>query len=307
MDPIDSIDIDADTTFALMLEAQDRGHRNFVIDQADLGVDRGRPTARMREATLRRERGRHADLGEVQHAVLDDHFDVVWQRRDPPVDENYIRITQMLTLCHRARVLNRPESILASNEKLYALHHPELMADTVVTRRIPELVDFMAAMGGEMIVKPLDGRGGEGIFLARHDDRNLFSILEQATSFGERWTMAQRYLHQVRKGDKRILLLEGEFLGALLRVPAEGEVRANLHVGGRAAEGILDDDDRRIIDALAPQLRKDGFFFVGIDVIGGKLTEINVTSPTGIQEASRLSGENLCARVIERLQALTAP
>ncbi len=304
MDPIESVDIDADTTFALMLEAQERGHRNFVVDQADLSVDRGRPCARLREARLRREPGRHADLGAPRHAVLDDDLDVVWQRKDPPVDDDYVRATQMLTLCHRARVLNRPASILASNEKLYALHYPQLMAETIVTRRIPELVDFLAAMGGDMVVKPLEGRGGEGIFHVRNDDRNLFSILEQATAFGERWTMAQRYLPDVREGDKRILLLEGEALGALLRVPAEGELRANLHVGGRAVEGVLDDRDRAIVESLAPRLREDGFFFVGIDVIGGKLTEINVTSPTGIQEASRLSGENLCARVLERVEAL---
>ncbi|HYB12560.1 MAG TPA: glutathione synthase, partial [Myxococcota bacterium] len=170
-------------------------------------------------------------------------------------------------------------------------------------RHIPELIDFMAKVGGEMIVKPLSGRGGEGIFHVRHDDRNLFSILEQSTHFGAQWTMAQRYLPQVRAGDKRILLLEGEPLGALLRVPAEHETRANLHVGGRAVATALDADDRRIVAALRPWLERDGLFFVGIDVIGGRLTEVNVTSPTGLQEINALEGLSLESRVLERVEA----
>ena len=167
------------------------------------------------------------------------------------------------------------------------------MTETLVTHSIPPLVDFLAKCGGEMIVKPLDGRGGEGIFHVRHDDRNLFSILEQATRFGRRRTMAQRYLPEVRRGDKRILLLDGEPIGALLRVPAEGEMRANLHVGGRAVRTQLDEDDRRIVERLAPALRRDGLFFVGIDVIGGRLTEVNVTSPTGVQEVNALEDTQL--------------
>jgi glutathione synthase len=155
-----------------------------------------------------------------------------------------------------------------------------------------------------MIVKPLDGRGGEGIFHVRHDDRNLFSILEQATRFEKRRTMAQRYLPDVRRGDKRILLLDGEPIGALLRVPADGEVRANLHVGGRAVRTQLDDADRRIVERIAPSLRRDGLFFVGIDVIGGRLTEVNVTSPTGVQEVNTLENTRLEARVLDAVEAL---
>jgi len=304
--PVESVDIEADTTFALMLEAQRRGHRVMVVDPPDLGVDRGRPTARLVPVELRREAGRPAERGTPRTGLLDDEADVVLQRTDPPVDVDYVRACQILALCRRARVVNRPESVVAANEKLYALHYPELMPETRVTRRIPELVDLLAKLGGEMVVKPLEGKGGEGIFHVRNDDRNLFSILEQITGLGTRWCMAQAYLPAVQEGDKRILLLDGEPLGAILRVPRAGELRANLHVGGRAEPTTLDADDRRIVEALAPRLRADGFFFVGIDVIGGKLTEINVTSPTGIQEASRLSGENLEARVIEGLEALCA-
>jgi glutathione synthase len=306
MDPITRVDIDADTTFALMLGAQRRGHRVYYVDPASLGVDEGRATARLQRAELRRERGRHVDLGAPRQVVLDDECDVVFQRRDPPVDADYVTATQILALCRRALVLNRPVGILAANEKLYACHFPELMAETRVTREIPELVDFMTKLGGEMIVKPLSGRGGEGVFHLRHDDRNLFSILEQSTAFGTRWVMAQRYLSEVRRGDKRILLLEGEPLGALLRVPAERETRANLHVGGRPAQAALDEEDRRIIERLGPWLRRDGLFFVGIDVIGGRLTEVNVTSPTGIQEMGRLDGEAYEARVIERVERRVA-
>jgi glutathione synthase len=304
MDPIGSIDIEADTTFVLMLEAQRRGHRLLVVDPADLGVSDGRAVAKVRPVEVRREAGRHADLGPERSVVLDDDVDVVFQREDPPVDADYVVATQILTLCRRAVVLNRPQGILAANEKLYALHFPDLMAETEVTRHIRELVNFMAKLGGEMIVKPLEGRGGEGIFHLRQDDRNLFSILEQSTRFETRPVMAQRYLSAIRDGDKRILLLEGAPIGALLRIPDESEIRANLHVGGRPARATLDESDRRIIQRLAPALRRDGLFFVGIDVIGGYLTEVNVTSPTGVQEINALEGECLEARILDRVEAL---
>ena len=306
MDPVESIDIDADTTFVLMLEAQARGHQVLFVDPADLNVSDGRVEARARPLTLRREAGRHADLGPPRRIVLDDDVDVVFQRKDPPVDAEYVVATQILTLCRRARVLNRPEGILAANEKLYTLHFADLMAETLVTRSIPQLVDFMAKLGGEMIIKPLEGRGGEGIFHLRHDDRNLFSILEQSTRFESRRIMAQRYLPDVRRGDKRILLLEGEPIGALMRIPGEAEVRANLHVGGRPERAAVDDADRRIIERLAPLLRRDGLFFVGIDVIGGTLTEVNVTSPTGVQEINALDGTHLEAVILDRVEDLVA-
>jgi len=276
------------------------------LDPGQLGVEEGRPVARARPLTLRRELGRHAELGPPQRIVLDDDVDLVWQRKDPPVDAEYVTTTQILGLCRRAVVLNRPEGILAANEKLYTLRFPALMAETFVSRKIPEMLGFMDELGGEMIVKPLDGKGGEGIFHLRREDRNLSSTLEQSTRFESRRIMAQRYLPAVREGDKRILLLDGEPIGAVLRVPLEGETRANLHGGGRAGRAARDDDDRRIGERLAPRLREDGLFFVGIDVIGGRLNEVNVTSPTGVQEINAFDDTQLETRVLERVESLVA-
>jgi glutathione synthase len=219
MDPIESIDIRADTTFALMLEAQRRGHRVLYAEPGGVGVDGGLPVARVRPVTLRAEQGRHAELGDARQLVIEDDIDVVLQRTDPPVDAEYTTVTQILALCRRALVLNRPQGILAANEKLYALHFADLMPSTRVTSSIRQLIDFMAKLGGEMIIKPLDGKGGEGIFHLRNDDRNLLSILEQSTRFETRRVMAQRYLPEVRQGDKRILLVDGRPIGALMRVP----------------------------------------------------------------------------------------
>jgi glutathione synthase len=303
MDPVQAIDIRGDTTFALMLEAQRRGHRVFAIDPGDLGVADGRVFAKVFPVTLRRELGRHAEVGEPHLADLDAEMQVVLQRKDPPVDEAYVTATQILALLKQALVWNRPAGILAANEKLYALHFADLMPETLVARETGRFLDFLERMGGEMIVKPLGGRGGEGVFHLRRDDRNLFSILEQSTRFGTRLAMAQRYLPDIRRGDKRILLLDGEPLGAVLRIPAEGETRANLHVGGRPEKAALDDDDRRIVERLRPWLARDGLHFVGIDVIGGRLTEVNVTSPTGIQEMNALDGARYEERVLERLEA----
>lgn len=305
MDAIESVDIAADTTFALMLEAQRRGHELLYLQLHDLGVRGGQAVARATPISLRREPGRHFSLGQPRLLALDE-ADFVFQRKDPPVDAAYAAATQILSLCRRALVWNDPRSLLSANEKLYALHFADLMPATLVSREMAALLNFLEEQGGQMVVKPLDGKAGEGIFHLRPGDPNLHSILEQSTAFGARWAMAQAYLPEVRRGDKRILLLEGEPLGAVLRVPAEGESRANFHAGGRAARAGLDSADRRIIERIAPRLRRDGLFFVGIDVIGGRLTEINVTSPTGLQEMNALDGARYEERILERIEALLA-
>ena len=299
MDPIESVSIEADTTFVLMLEAQRRGHEVLYVDPADLAIDAGRPVATVTPVVLQREQGRHVEKGEPRQVVLDEAVDLAFQRVDPPVDRDYIVATQILALCERTLVLNRPQSVLAANEKLYALEFRQFMAETIVTRKPSDLKRFLSAQGGEMIVKPLDGKGGEGIFHVVAADPNVTSIIELATEFGTRSCMAQRYIPEIRQGDKRILLLEGEPIGAVLRVPSQGESRANFHSGGRAVEAKIDERDHRILAALSPALRRDGFFFVGIDVIGGCLTEVNVTSPTGVQEINALDGVCLEAQVID--------
>jgi glutathione synthase len=306
MDPLESENVDESTTFVMMLEAQRRGHEVLYVDPGDLLVFDGRAAARVTPVTLRADRADPISWGEPRTVFFDAEVDVAFQRVDPPVDAAYIAATQILGLCRKTLVLNDPISILAYNEKLFALHYRELMPETTVTRRIGDLKAFMAEMGGEMIVKPLDGKGGEGIFHLVEGERNLSSILEQVTAYETRWVMAQRYLPAVRDGDKRILLLEGEPLGAVLRVPSDTEVRANFHAGGRAAQATITPEDQAIIDRIAPQLRHDGLFFVGIDVIGGKLTEINVTSPMGIQEINALDGVQLEAQLMERVEKRVA-
>ncbi|MEE3328750.1 MAG: glutathione synthase [Myxococcota bacterium] len=302
MDPLESEDFGASTTVILMLEAQRRGHEVLYVDPADLRVVSGRAVARVTPVRLSLAEGGQVERAPVREVVFDEEVDLALQRVDPPVDEAYITATQILGICRKTRVLNRPTSILAYNEKLFALHFADLMPETSVTRDIAELERWLDELGGEMIIKPLDGKGGEGIFHLTQGDRNLSSILEQATRFGERLVMAQRYLPGIREGDKRILLLEGEPLGAVLRVPGDGEVRANFHAGGQARTAGLDERDHEIIARLAPTLRSEGLFFVGIDVIGGRLTEINVTSPTGLQEVNALEGVRLEETVLDGLE-----
>ncbi len=303
MDPVTELDVAGDTTFVFMLEAQRRGHEVLYVNPDDLCVDEGRAGAQVTPVTLRNEKGNHVDLGEERVLVFDDEVDVAFQRKDPPVDAAYVAATQILGTCRKTLVLNRPESVLAFNEKLFALNFPDLMPITSVTQKIADLRRFMADRGGEMIIKPLDGKGGEGIFHLVEGEKNITSILEQATAFESRFVMAQEYLPAIRDGDKRILLLEGEIIGALMRVPAKEEVRANLHVGGSAVKAVLTDADRKIVERVGPVLAREGLFFVGIDVIGDRLTEINVTSPTGVQEVNALDGVCIEAQVMDAVEA----
>jgi glutathione synthase len=306
MDPVEAEPMEGSTTIVLMREAQDRGHRVLYVDPDDLEVDAGRVRALAVPIELVLGSNTPVRRGEARIYDFDQEIDVAFQRKDPPVDRDFIVATQILDVCRRTIVLNRPTAVIAYNEKLLATQFADLMPATRVTRRIPELKAFMVEQGGEMIVKPLDGKGGEGIFHLAEGDRNLNSILEQSTEFGTRAIMAQQYLPAIRQGDKRILLLDGEPIGAVLRVPAESESRANLHVGGSAVKAPLDDADREIVARVGPFLKDQGLFFVGIDVIGGKLTEINVTSPTGIQEINDLEQTNIEAGVIDRVEAMVA-
>ena len=306
MDHVSGIDPDADSTFALALEAQRRGHALHHYLPTDLAFRGRRLTAHAQPLEVRRETGgRHAALGDFEAVDLAD-FDVVLMRQDPPFDLAYITATHLLEHVHPATlVVNDPVSVRNAPEKLFATHFPELMPPTLITSR-PDDVGAFRREHREIIVKPLHGNGGAGVFHLRPDDDNLNALLEMFARLGREPLMVQRYLPEVRDGDKRIILVDGEAAGAVARMPAAGEARANFHAGGAPRKAVLTGRDREICEALGPVLRERGLVFVGIDVIGSWLTEINVTSPTGIQEIDRLDGISVEAAVwdaIERRRA----
>jgi glutathione synthase len=303
MDPMSRVLVDKDTTFAFQLEAQRRGHIQFHCEPPDLFVDRTVPHVTARRLEVARATT-HFHLQEARIAPLT-FFDVIFMRKDPPFDLAYFFATHLLGLVDPATtlVVNSPRGLREANEKLYALNFPDLIPDSLVASDPSRLRGFLDAMGGEMIVKPLDGCGGAGVLHVHRDDRNLHALLEMSTQDGTRLVMAQRYLPAARQGDKRLIVLDGEPLGAVLRIPREDEHRGNIHVGGRVERAPVDDRDREICARMAPRLRADGLWFVGLDVIGGLVTEVNVTSPTGIQEIDRLDGACLEERVIDFVEA----
>jgi glutathione synthase len=299
MDPVDKIDIDKDTSFVLMLEAQRRGHEIYFMELDDLFIRAGTPGGRYRRLELARATP-HYRLGESRTGSLEE-FDSVWMRKDPPFDLKYFFVTHLLSLVDPSKsfVMNDPKGLREANEKLYALRFPEQIPQTLVTSDMARLRAFMSELGGEMIIKPLDSSGGSGVFYLNEQDRNTNSILEVATDNSRRLVMGQRYLPEIRQGDKRIIVLNGEPLGAVLRVPLESETRGNIHVGGQCVKTEVTERDREICAALAPLLRADGLYFVGLDVIGNFLTEVNVTSPTGIQEVNALNHVCLERNVVD--------
>ena len=297
MDPIDTINIDADSTFALALEGQARGHALFHYLPQALTLRDGRLYARGRKLEVFRRHGNHHRFGGFEELDLGG-FDVVLMRQDPPFDMAYITATHLLELLQQEGpvVVNDPASVRNAPEKLFVLRFKELMPPTLLTLDISEIREFWREHG-DIIVKPLFGSGGAGVFRLRPGDENLTALIEMYNAFHREPVMVQRYLPEVRRGDKRIILVEGEPVGAVNRVPPEGEARANLHVGGRAEKTTLTGREREICAAIGPTLREQGLVFVGIDVIGDYITEINVTSPTGIQEIARLDGVDLAVNI----------
>lgn len=302
MDPIEKIDIDKDTTFVLMLEAQRRGHEIYYMELDDLFIRGGTPYGRFRPLRVARAVP-HYELAESSVGALQD-FHVLLMRKDPPFDMKFFFATHLLSLVDEQKcfVMNHPRGLREANEKLYALRFPEQIPQTLVSSNIQQLKRFLDELGGEMIIKPLDGSGGSGVFYLNTQDRNTNSILEVATDNGRKLIMAQRYLPEIRQGDKRIIVLDGEPLGAVLRVPLEEETRGNIHVGGQCVRTEITEREKEICDALAPLLRQDGLYFGGLDVIGDYLTEVNVTSPTGIQEINSLNGVRLESQVIDFIE-----
>jgi len=303
MDPIDTINIDADSTFALALEAQARGHALFHYLPEALTLHDGRLYARARPLDVFRRHGHHHRFGHFEELDLAG-VDVILMRQDPPFDMAYITATHLLELLpdNGPLVVNDPAAVRNAPEKLFVLRFKELMPPTLLTRDRDAIRGFWKEHG-DIIVKPLFGNGGAGVFRLRPSDENLTALLEMYESIQREPVMVQRYLPEIRRGDKRIILVEGEAKGAVLRVPPEGEARANLHVGARPVKTELTTRDREICDAIGPTLRAQGLVFVGIDVIGGFLTEINVTSPTGIQEIARLDGIEIAPKIWDAVEA----
>ncbi len=301
MDPIEGVDIDADSSFVLGLEAQARGHRLFHYLPRDLAMIDRRVVARVRPMELRREKGNHVTLGEAEMRDLA-LMDVVMLRQDPPFDMSYITTTHLLEHIHPATlVVNDPMQVRNAPEKLFANHFEGLLPPTLITADA-ELVRAFRAEHLDIILKPLYGNGGAGVFHVTPDDENLNALLEMFTRMSREPIILQRYQPEVRQGDKRIILIDGEPAGAINRVPAAGEARANMHVGAVPLKSEIDGREREICAAIGPTLKERGLIFVGIDVIGGYLTEINVTSPTGLQEINRFDDVNLEGQIWDAIE-----
>jgi glutathione synthase len=289
MDPVERIDIGADSTFALALEAQARGYKLLYYGSRDLTFREGVVSARARALTLRNVRGDHYTLGEPSPYDLS-KADVVLMRQDPPFDMAYITATHLLERIHpKTLVVNDPFHVRNAPEKLFVTLFEGVMPPTLITADREEIRTFRATHG-DIVIKPLYGNGGAGVFRLKRDDENLNALLEMFTQFYREPIVVQRYIPQVRQGDKRIILVDGEAVGAFNRVPAEGEARSNIHVGGRPEPIVMSARDHAICATIGPELKSRGLIFAGIDVIGDYLTEINVTSPTGIQELRRFGG-----------------
>ena len=302
MDPIGSVNIDADSIFRLAEEAQARGHELFFYTPDHLSYREGRIMARAHSLRVQRVQGDHAHLGPIIDLDLVD-VDVVWLRQDPPFDMGYITTTHLLDrLKGQTLVVNDPFWVRNNPEKLLVLDFPDLTPPTTIARDLSVLRDFKDRHG-DIILKPLYGNGGAGVFRLPESDRNLNSLHELFTGMNREPLIAQKFLPDVAKGDKRIILVDGTPVGAINRVPAVGETRSNLHVGGRAEKIGLTAREHEICAAIGPRLKEMGQVFVGIDVIGGYLTEINVTSPTGIQELERFDGVNVAARIWDAIAA----
>ena len=296
MDPIESVDINADSTFRIAEEAQIRGHDLYVYTPSDLTFNRGKIAAKVRSISLKRTIGDHVSFGSLEMVDLT-NFDVIWLRQDPPFDMGYITNTHLLDLVARETlIVNNPFWVRNFPEKLLVLEFPDLIPDTLISSDLEEIKEFKSEFK-DIIIKPLYGNGGAGIFRLKEDDKNLTSLHELFSSVSSEPLIAQEFLPDVKNGDKRIILVDGDPVGAINRVPKAGETRSNMHVGGKAERAKLSQRDKEICSAIGPILKSRGQIFVGIDVIGDYLTEINVTSPTGIQELERFDKVNIAEMI----------
>ncbi len=301
MDPAETMLPDKDTTFAFLRAALARGHVCYHCAPGDLSA-RGRDVTVLTRPIRVSDAAPHVTLGERSRLPLPD-MDAVMIRKDPPFDKEYLHLTRMLDLAQgQTFVCNDPNGLRDANEKLFALHFAEWMPTTLVTRDAEEIHSFVREVGGSAVLKPLDGAGGSGVVALRSDDKNARALVDLLTHEGKVQAMVQQFQPGIVEGDKRVLLLEGQVLGAILRVPRADDIRANIHVGGRVEATTLTAREQELVDALAPKLVEHGLYFVGLDLIGGYLIEVNVTSPTGIQELGRLTGTVPEAEVIAWLE-----
>jgi glutathione synthase len=305
MDPVEGINIESDTTFMMMMEAQTRGHSLWVYTPDKLSLEDGRVFARGRSLILRATKGDHHTTGEYQVREMSD-FDVVLMRQDPPFDMAYITATHFLERIHPATlVVNNPAEVRNAPEKLFVTGFPGVQPPTLITSDIDAIYDFRARHG-DMVLKPLHGGGGSGVVRLKVDDPNLDALMELHTMIGRDQVVCQKFIPAVSAGDKRIILINGEPVGAINRIPAKDQVRSNLAKGGRAEQVELTARDKELCALIGPELKARGLLFVGIDVIGDYLTEINVTSPTGAQQLKRFGGADAAALLWDRIEAIRA-
>ncbi len=305
MDPIEGVNIDGDTTFLMMETAQARGHELFVYTPDTLSLEDGRAFARGRDVIVRRAKGDHFQAGEMRRVELST-FDVVLLRQDPPFDMHYIDTTFVLEAVHpKTLVVNDPREVRNAPEKLFVTKFPQLQPPTLISSDRAAIYDFRARHG-DVVLKPLNGRGGSGVTRLLSDDPNLDALLELHEQIGREPVILQKFLPSVTKGDKRIIIVDGEPVGAINRVPAKGQIRSNLAVGGAPEPIELSPRDLEICAAIGPELKARGLLFVGIDVIGDYLTEINVTSPTGAVALKRFTGIDATEVMWRRIEAIRA-
>ena len=303
MDPIESIDIDGDSSFALALEAQTRGYKLLHYLPRSLTLKDQKVTAMGSSLNVRREKGNHFTLGQQSLIDLEKGVDVILMRQDPPFDMSYITATHILEHVHpETLVVNDPINVRNAPEKLFITHFKGVMPPTLITNDTSEISAFRREHK-DIIVKPLYGNGGAGVFHIKPDDENLSSLLELYETFYKEPLIVQKYIPNVREGDKRVILVDGKAVGAINRVPAHGEARSNMHVGGTPLKSQLTARDEELCEIIGPTLKKQGLLFVGIDVIGNYLTEINVTSPTGIQELSRFDDINISGIIWDAIES----
>ena len=305
MDPLEAIKIEGDTTFLMMLTAQARGHSLFVYTPDRLSLEEGRVLARGRSVSVNDVKGDHARFGDWELRDLSE-FDVVLLRQDPPFDMAYITSTHFLDVVHpKTLVVNNPAEVRNAPEKLFVTGFPGVQPPTLITSDVEAIYDFRARHG-DIVLKPLYGGGGSGVARLLADDPNLDALLDLHRMIGREPVIAQKFIPAVSKGDKRILLVDGEPVGAVNRVPNPGQIRSNLAVGGRAEAVELTARDKELCAIIGPELKQRGLMFVGIDVIGDYLTEINVTSPTGARALERFTGINAAAILWDAIEAKRA-